>query len=382
MNIVVFSSVSWSFLWQRPQHIASLLAKRGHKVVYFNEPHYIDSAEKLKNFLKHNKLVSVSEVAPNVWEVTLYLPPFRGKLSSIADRMLRSNFNHVFDKLKFRPDAALVYCLRFSPLLKTLQAQNIKIVFDYVDDLTAFPEFAIEQFEQIQDNFIGSSNVVFATSKSLCDRIKPVNPRCVYLPNAMDFEHFNHAATEKIPLTELASLKPPIIGYIGAFNDWVDADLVCKLAQIHPEYSLLIVGPINFGGEEMSKHQNILMVGTKPYQELPAYLSNIDVCIIPFKLNRITLASNPIKMYEYLASGKPVVSTALPEVTQNASEVVYIGMDEADFIAKVEAAVNERSNRDFDVAVQKRMSFAKANSWESRVDVIEAELMRLLKDTP
>ena len=69
------------------------------------------------------------------------------------------------------------------------------------------------------------------------------------------------------------------------------------------------------------------MVGTKPYETLPSYLANIDVCLIPFKINQITLASNPIKMYEYLAAGKPVVSTALPEVIQNASKIVYIGTD-------------------------------------------------------
>jgi glycosyltransferase involved in cell wall biosynthesis len=377
MNIVVFSSVTWRFLWQRPQHIASLLAQRGHRIIYFNEPLYVDNTKKFKQMLRQRKLLNISEVAPNLWVVTFYLPPFRGKLAPIKDRLFRSHLNHVLSKLELKPDIALFYCLRFFPLLKPLQEQNVKVAFDFVDDLTAFPEFAGSQFEQMQFDLIRASHTVFATSKLLCDRVKTANHHCIYLPNAMDFSHFNAAATSKTPLFELASLKPPVVGYIGAFNNWVDADLVCKLAQTHPEYSILIVGPVNFGGQDLARYRNILMVGTKPYLQLPAYLSNMDVCLIPFKLNDITLASNPIKMYEYLAAGKPVVSTALPEVAQNAAAVVYIGNDDEDFLAKVEAAVEESKNGD-SAASERRMVYAQANSWASRVDVLEAELSALL----
>jgi glycosyltransferase involved in cell wall biosynthesis len=192
----------------------------------------------------------------------------------------------------------------------------------------------------------------------------------------MDFDHFNPAATINMRLNELPNLRHPVIGFIGAFSDWVDDGLICKLAEAHPEYSILLVGPVYFA-KELEKHSNIIMVGTKPYEKLPLYLSNIDVCLIPFKINSITLASNPIKMYEYLAAGKPVVSTALPEVLRIASEIVYIAENDEDFIKKVEAAVKETEHKDT-LAVNNRVNFARQNSWENRVEMIEKHLKEIV----
>jgi glycosyltransferase involved in cell wall biosynthesis len=135
----------------------------------------------------------------------------------------------------------------------------------------------------------------------------------------------------------------------------------------------LLVGPVNSGKDQLDAYSNIIMVGAKPYEALPSYLSNIDVCLIPFKLNDITLASNPIKMYEYLAAGKPVVSTALPEVVRNASEIVYIGKNDEDFLRKVENAVKE-SQINNEGSINERVSFAKKNSWQSRIQVMEENL--------
>jgi glycosyltransferase involved in cell wall biosynthesis len=191
----------------------------------------------------------------------------------------------------------------------------------------------------------------------------------------VDFDHFN-AVTKpnKVPVNpEVSSLKHPVIGFVGAIYDWIDIDLICELADTHPEYSILLVGPVSFGKENFEARQNVTMVGTKPYQSLPTYLANIDVCLIPFKLNDITLASNPIKMYEYLASGKPVVSTALPEIIRNGIGVVYIGKNHEDFIKKVERAVTETKD---ETAAFERVDFARKNSWDSRVDV----MLQLFKD--
>ena len=118
------------------------------------------------------------------------------------------------------------------------------------------------------------------------------------------------------------------------------------------------------------------MVGTKKYELLPQYLSFMEVCLIPFKINKLTLASSPIKLYEYLAAGKPVVSTALPEILSNASDIVLIGKDHKDFIQKVEAAV-EATARDEESAITRRIEFAEANSWDERVQSMEKHLEEL-----
>jgi O-antigen biosynthesis protein len=377
LNIIVFSSIPWGFLWQRPQHVTSNLARKGHNVIYFENPVYLNSAASIQERLKKKSFLDIKKINPNLTVITLYAPPFQGKLASVNSQYTKLYFEYALKKLGFKADVALIYSLDFVPLLKTLNSMKVKVAFDFVDDLLSFPAYAFTKFEQMQTELLRTSSVVFATSEILCKTSSAYNKRSVYLPNAMDFNHFNPAKTKQAN-PELSGLSHPLIGYIGAFSNWVDDEIVCKLAQKHPEYSIVLIGPIYSGKEKFMKYPNITMLGTKPYTELPSYLSNMDVCLIPFKINSITLAANPIKMYEYLAAGKPVVSTNLPEVQNNASGVVYIGENQDDFIGKVEQAVNERKDEEI---IQKRMDFARENSWESRVNEMEKHLKEVVEFT-
>jgi O-antigen biosynthesis protein len=377
MNIVILSSLPWTFLRQRPQHIASKLAKRGNRILFFENPEFISSMSVVHEKIKKKQLYEIKEVEDNIYAIKLYLPHFMGKFSSVKDEFCRFAFRYCLRQLNFHPDIAIFYTLHYFSLLKTLKAMNTKITFEFVDEITAFQEFAFDNYARMEINLIKSSSVIFATSRLLCDKVSKYNSNYVYLPNAMDFEHFNAAKAAFAVPKDLSSLKHPIIGFIGALFEWIDVDLICKIAKNHPEYSVLIVGPVNFGREKLEMFSNITMVGTKPYDALPSYLSNIDVCLIPFKMNSITLASNPIKMYEYLAAGKPVVSTPLPEVMKNASGIVYIGKNDEDYLKMVEEAAQESQHKDID-AVAERINFARKNSWESRVDVIEQQLKEVL----
>ncbi len=383
MKILVFSSVPWDFLWQRMQHVASELALRGHQVLYFEEPVYISVGSFIKNKTKGSQSAKIKKINDKLSVVTLYVPELRGKLESVKNRFLNSHFKSSLNDLEFKPDVAIFHSLEFVPLIEILQSLNSKITFDCADDILSFvsagikqglvPSSSFRKAEAMENKLIKSSSTCFASSRLLCDKISKLNPNCIYLPNAMDFNHFNINTKRPMKLDDLPNLKHPVIGFIGAVFEWIDAGLICKLADAHPEYSILLVGPVNSGKDQLAAHSNIRMVGAKPYGDLPSYISNIDVCLIPFKINDITLASNPIKMYEYLAAGKPVVSTALPEVIRNASEVVYVSKDDEDFIRKVELAAKE-IGIDKETAIWERTSFAKKNSWQSRVDVIEKVL--------
>jgi len=387
LNIAIFSTVSWDFLWQRQHHVASELAKKGHSVVYFDDPVYVSSSIFLKRIIAGNKLFEVKKITDNISVVVLYLPEFRGRLSGYKNSFLRSNFKACMKKLSFVPDVSIFYSLDFVALIKTLETMRSKIAYDCVDDALSFvsseikrhlrPESAYSQYLNAEVLLIKSSSVCFATANLLYEKILKHNPKCVYLPNAMDFDHFNSAAKGIVTLDELSTLRHPVIGFIGALYNWIDVDLICRIAEVHPEYSVLLVGPVAAESNQLEKYSNIVTVGAKPYGILPSYLSNIDVCIIPFKLNDITLASNPIKMYEYLAAGKPVVSTALPEVVKVASDLVYVGKDEVDFIKKIEMATLELEHNNGS-SVTARMNFARKNSWESRVEVMEKFLNELV----
>jgi glycosyltransferase involved in cell wall biosynthesis len=245
-----------------------------------------------------------------------------------------------------------------------------KIVYDCADDSSAFS--SAPPCIGLLENYVSSqAQATIVTSKRLYDRLSRFNKKCFYVPNAADFEHFNSALRIKEKPIDISHLQSPILGFIGAVYDWIDVDLLCEIASKHPDYSILIVGPVEYGWQKLKKHANILMVGRKDYNVLPQYLAFMDVCLIPFKVNKLTLASNPIKFYEYLAAGKPVVSTALPEIVDSGSNISKIAQCRGDFVKKVEEAVNEISD---DSKKRLRIQFAKDNSWEKRTRAIMAIL--------
>jgi glycosyltransferase involved in cell wall biosynthesis len=360
----------WGFLWQRPQHIAARLADRGFDVIYFHSPLDFKPSTLIKLLKERNFWIS-KRVNTNLRVVNLFVPPFRGKL-----RCLMEKFGLLFFKLYIRcfdmkPAVAIFYHPMDFFIANFLESVNARILYDCVDDYSAFPGVG-EPYKILQAELqlIRKASFIIVVSKKLFDRISKVNSNCILVPNGADFEHFNSVIDLYELPPEISGLKHPIIGFIGAVWDWIDVDLICKLAELHPEYSILLVGPVYFGREKLLKHSNIYAVGHRQYRVLPRYLACMDVCLIPFKINRLTLASNPIKLYEYLAAGKPVVSTALPEVCENASGLVYIARDAEDFIRKVEEAVKEAESPNKEL-IMRRIKFAKENSWEKRIETIE-----------
>jgi glycosyltransferase involved in cell wall biosynthesis len=374
---MIVTSMPWGFLWQRPHQIAARLANRGFDVVYFHSPFGLSPSFLIKLF-REKKLFIVERVRPNLRIINLFVPPFRGKLRLLTDELGALLLRAYITWFGLKPSVAIFYNPRDVFLVNCLKSMGVRIFYDCVDDYSAFPgvrnPLKVLRDEQL---LINESSFVFVVSKKLFSRVSKINSNCVFIPNGADFEHFNSAVGLQVWPSDVKSLKRPILGFIGAIWDWIDVDLICKLAELHPEYSVLLVGPVYFGREKLLKHPNIYAVGHKQYKVLPRYLACMDVCLVPFKINRLTLASNPIKLYEYLSAGKPVVSTALPEVCENASGLVYIAKDEGDFIRKVEEAVKEAESPNKEL-IMRRIKFAKENSWEKRIDVIE-KLLRNFK---
>jgi glycosyltransferase involved in cell wall biosynthesis len=368
----------WFFLWQRPHQIAARLASRGNKVLYFQNPIFLHPTIIVKRSTK-NTISKKIEVTENLHVTNLFLLPFLGKLRVISEKLGLLLFKLQLRRCGFKPDVAIFYSYTYVFLLETLKSMNVKIIYDCIDDFSSFSDVSdISKVLEEEKTLITESSFVVATSKPLLKKISKINPKCLYVPNAADFNHIHEAVkVGEIP-REIKNLNHPIIGFIGAVRDWIDVDLICKLADLHPGYSFLLIGPVNFGLEKLEKHSNIKLVGAKSYRVLPRYLACMDVCLIPFKINKLTLASNPIKLYEYLAAGKPVVSTALPEVCENASGLVYIARDEEDFIRKVEEAVKEAESPNKEL-IMRRINFAKENSWEKRIETIEKLLKNIFK---
>jgi hypothetical protein len=311
----------------------------------------------------------------------MFLPLQKEKLKPVNDALQVSILKLLLSYLHFKPDVAIFYGNGYVSLLCTLKSMGTKIIYDCIDEISGFSEVDdVTRALREEKDLVTNSSSVIVTSQALCQKFSKLNSNCVYIPNGADVTHFLNSAKVSETVQELEHLQHPIIGYHGAVFDWFDVDLVCRLAELHPEYSVLIVGPINFGLEKFKQHPNITLVGAKKYEILPKYLAYMDVCLIPFKINKLTLAVNPIKLYEYLAAGKPVVSTPLPEVSKNASEFVYVGKDADDFIRKVEEAVDECGKPEHDDLVARRIRFAENSTWDKRVEAFETTIKQTLEN--
>jgi len=365
MRIMIFSMVPWTFLWSRSQQIVSGLARRGFDIVYFQSPIYLSPSEFIRTYREGNFFLR-RKIAEKISVVNLFLPNLTWRFRFVSEKIGFLTFKIYLRCLGSKPDIAIFYSLWYIFLLDTLKSMKVKILYDCVDEISVFytPLEALKEKDLIK-----KSHLVLVVSRKLFEKVSKINSNCVYVPNAVDFDHFYSATKNKEKPQDVKNLQHPIVGFYGYIYDWIDIDLICKLADLHPDYSILLVGPVRFGLSKLEKYLNITMLGTRKYEVLPRYLSSMDVCLIPFKISKLTLSSNPIKLYEYLAAGKPVVSTALPEVYENASQFVLIAQNHADFIEKVEKAIKEAKCEDKDT-ILRRIDFARNNSWEKRVDTI------------
>jgi glycosyltransferase involved in cell wall biosynthesis len=191
------------------------------------------------------------------------------------------------------------------------------VIYDCIDDKLAFSN--VPKWMKIYlDILIEKSHLIFVTSSNLYRKIAEKRKDNVYLiGNGVDVALFKKAMTDIATPEDVKEVKKPIVGYIGAIDEWLDFDLIKTIATVYHDILIVLLGPVLPKAKKevnvLEKFNNIFFVGKKSYDMLPEYLKAFDVCIIPFKINKLTVSANPVKLYEYLASGKNVVSTALPE---------------------------------------------------------------------
>jgi len=170
----------------------------------------------------------------------------------------------------------------------------------------------------------------------------------------------------------MAVIPRPVVGYFGAIADWIDLDLIGDVAAMRPQYSFVLIGQV-FGRDmsALERLPNVYLLGNQKYELIPSFLSGFDACTIPFLLNQVTKATDPVKIYEYLSQGKPVIATDMAELAQ-CGDMIYIGRDGEDFARKVDAALAET-----DIVLRaRRIEFARLNTWARRVAAIDARVRR------
>ncbi|NLB88366.1 MAG: glycosyltransferase family 1 protein, partial [Syntrophomonadaceae bacterium] len=234
------------------------------------------------------------------------------------------------------------------------------VVFDSVDE----PSEEFEGWRPYYDKAVRSADVVLATSDKLFELASAINPNVHLVPNGCDYEYFSNLIHGRP--AEIADLPGPIIGYIGVVATWVDVDLIARVADSYPDYSVVVVGPL-YNVSAVPRRPNLHWLGFKPYEQLAAYVQNFDVGIVPFKSTSMTEAVNPIKMWEYMAAGIPIVTTNMPEAKKY-PDVVLASETEKEFIDNIYRAILE----DLPEKRARRMALAQLNSWKVRAVLILA----------
>jgi len=243
-------------------------------------------------------------------------------------------------------------------------------VYHCVDELSAQPGMPIEVIVEEEKLLLKKVDLVFATSINLYKTRKEINENTYYSPNVADFEHFSKVNSEILEIpNDIANIPSPRIGFIGAINGYkLDFDLIVSVAKKNPDKSFIFIGQVGEGDpwtniSTLKEIDNIYLMGPRDYSVLPNYLKYFDVCLLPNNINEYTINMFPMKFFEYLSTGKPVVMTPL-NALENYYDLCYVGRTVDEFSEAIEKALQEKDYR----LKEKRINEAKKHNWESRID--------------
>ena len=331
MDIVCLSHLRWDFVFQRPQHLLSRAAREG-RVFYVEEPVWHDGAARLQ----------ISHRDSGVHVVVPMLPH-----GSIAEEQVDTQRQLIAGMMREQSltDAVLWYYTPMAlPFTNTLAAQAV--VYDCMDELSAFAG-APQRLRDLEEELFGRVDVVFTGGQSLYEAKRTRHPNVHAFPSSVDVAHFATARTCTGEPADHQSIGRPRVGFFGVIDERMDYDLLRGVATARPSWHLVLVGPTaKIDPTTLPRAANIHYLGAKSYAELPHYISCWDVAMLPFARNDATRFISPTKTPEYLAAGRPVVSTTIRDVVRPYGQqgLARIADTAEEFVAAVEAALEEDAN--------------------------------------
>ena len=238
---------------------------------------------------------------------------------------------------------------------------GVRRIYYCADDYATFPGLDSDLVRAHETRLLASVDVVVTTSRSLTEAKATAHPHVVNLPHGVDAEHFAKAAdpATRVP-DDLASLPRPVVGFFGLLAEWVDLPLIRAIAMARPDWSVVLIGPATTDLAPLRGLANVHLLGPRSYASLPGYCRGFDVALIPFVKNELTERANPIKLREYLASGKPIVSTPLPEVA-HFGDLVRTADGPEEFVREI-----ERCLVDDPALPARRMARVRGETWAAR----------------
>ncbi|HVU30992.1 MAG TPA: glycosyltransferase [Sphingomicrobium sp.] len=352
-------------MFQRPQHLMSRFA-REMTVIYWEEP--VEVAENETAFLQ----VREASDAENVRVVVPHLP--KGIPDDAREATLKRLLDAHLASLN-GPIVAWYYTPMMLPFSRHIEPDAL--VFDAMDELSKF-KFAPEKLLDLEKELIERADVVFTGGSSLYEAKKDRHHNVHCFASSVDRAHFAKARSKLFDPTDQEDLPRPRLGFYGVIDERFDTELLAKVAQMRPDWSFVMVGPVvKISEEELPKRPNIHYLGGKTYAELPAYLSGWDVALMPFAMNESTQFISPTKTPEYLAGGKPVVSTPVKDVVRHYGHLdgVRIAATADEFVAACDEAIELSRNPESGWLAEADLMLS-ASSW----DTTQARMAGLIAD--
>lgn len=361
-SIIVFSHLRWDFVYQRPQHILSRLAKH-YQIIFLEEPVFEPDTTEL----------SISHPLPNLTVCRPILPidepGFHERHMPALRKMVR--------ELVAEHDQVTVwfYTPMAFPLLGEVEAQHV--VYDCMDELSAFknPPAKLLEYEAC---LLQASDVVFTGGPSLYNAKRHRHPNAYCFPSSVDVNHFRQALDRNTAHPAMVDLPKPRLGFYGVIDERFDPEIIRRMADAHPEWQIILAGPIvnKVDPETLPRQANIHYLGQQSYAELPKLLAAWDVCLMPFALNESTKFISPTKSLEYMAAELPIVSTPVKDVVDLHSDVVEIAQGADAFIAACECVLNMSTEEKLQKIRMMRMKLSKT-SWDATASKMHALLEEL-----
>lgn len=368
-SFIYLAPHGWDSIRQRAQQLTSALSQSA--TVLYVEPVAPSIAGNLRRFARGDLpgpwRGGLTQRGPRLW--SFRPPPLLpmtldfAQMNALGHSLVRPKLREVMARLELA-DPALV--VGWPPAVRLVgELDESLAVFDCMDDFPAFPQAPRRQrfLATVEDELCIRARLITVTSGILANKWQSQHAMVRLVPNGVPDTFIDAAATAQPP-PDMRALPEPRLLYIGSISSWLDEALVAQVACMHPEWSFVFIGPIERESRTLRSLPNVHLLGVRPHDALPGYLAGATACTIPFNISPLTRAVNPVKFYEYLAAGKPVASTELPEVERYA-ELAYVQSPRLSFARACELAVAEGARSDL---IEQRVAVARQNTWRRRAD--------------
>ena len=366
-QVICLATTPFEHPFTRKQQVMTRF--RDCKIAYVNPPCTLIAP--LKDHEMHLERLSsyIPKEYPNltVWHLPPILPfyyKFRPINRFNMEMLMLPWIRKICLAMSFSSPVVWVYSPMYADVVKYVDKDAL--VYDCVDRHSAYPGMLNPKLvDRMEGELAARCDAVFATAKGLADRLQKFNENTHFIPNGVDCGLFSRAMQPQKPPAELADLTGPVFGYVGHIRDWVDLPLLEKLADARPDATLVLIGPKgpSISLDTLCARKNVRWLGPKKQTELPAYISRFDVCLNPFADSALTAEVSPLKFYEYLATGKPIVSTPNPAQVREFADVSFIARNHAEFIDLCGRALAPRDS----ATVAAQLARADACSWDRRI---------------